>query len=87
MAIAQPLKVWAGLANRSRCRHCKQPIVWRVNARTGRSIALDAHAIARETVVDDTRRRFDLFDRDALHVIRCRARRPAPDVPRHEAQR
>jgi hypothetical protein len=58
--------------DRAYCRYCGKPIVWRVTP-NGRNIPLDADAIAvRADQNAETYVRYELFDRDAVHMATCK---------------
>lgn len=63
--------------DRAHCRYCGKPMVWRVMA-NGRSVPLDEHALPVRVDQDaETYVRFELFDRDAVHMATCK-KKPKP---------
>jgi len=64
--------------DRAYCRYCGKPIVWRVTPQ-GRNIPLDADAVAvREDQNAETYVRYQLFDRDAVHMATCKKQPQRP---------
>jgi hypothetical protein len=63
------------------CRYCKQPFIWRITP-TGRSLPIEVHALpVRVDQHAETYVRYELFDREALHMAHCKKqpnRRPEP---------
>lgn len=61
-----------GPEHRQHCRYCGRPMIWRVRP-NGRSIPLDEHALPVRTDQDaQTYVRYELFDRDAVHMATCK---------------
>jgi hypothetical protein len=61
-----------GRVNRTHCRYCGKPMIWRIRP-NGKSIPLDEGA---QPVRTDqhavTHVRYELFDRDAVHMATCK---------------
>lgn len=66
------LTVWARIANTGRCRDCRQRIVWRVNRKSGRSLAFNGLLLPLHTFVDEINHQpMEVLSRDDLHVVTC----------------
>ena len=70
-----------GRPDRVHCRYCGRPMIWRVRP-NGRNIPLDEHALPIRVDQDaETYVRYELFDRDAVHMATCKKqprRKPRP---------
>lgn len=65
-----------GREHRTRCRECGKPMIWRVRP-DGRSIPLDEHALPVRIDRDaQTFVRYELFERDAIHMATCKKKQP-----------
>jgi hypothetical protein len=78
--------VWGRIASTGTCRHCKQPIVWRTNRKTGRLLPFNGVLGPLHTFVDETNLQpMEVLSRDDLHVITCTKRPGRRDAARAEA--
>lgn len=76
--------VWAGMCRAAKCRNCRQPIVFRINQRTGKTLPFNGTLPPLRTFTDEQGRAFEVLSRDDLHFVTC-ALRLIPTV--HRARR
>lgn len=61
-----------GPEDRQNCRYCGKPMIWRVRP-NGSSIPLDEHALPVRVDQDaETYVRYELFEREAVHMATCK---------------
>lgn len=73
MVYQRLLRIWANSANRARCRRCRQPIVWVIDA-DGKSRPFSPLAKPLRREKDDRGRAFDIFEPTSFHACPTRAR-------------